>query len=172
MAKLPKIDTSNEIILGIDPGYDRLGWAIAQNNSGWTNIKLGCIETNRTQTIIQRYQQLELDLQKIIDQYRPTQAAVETLFFANNVTTAMKVAEVRGIVLAILIRNNLAISQYNPMQIKETVTGTGKADKKAVEKMVRLEFKIAEKNILDDALDALAVVFTHYILSRNMKYYA
>ncbi len=170
---MAQTDLNPQVILGIDPGYDRLGWAIAVPNQGsWHKVELGCIETNRDQSLAKRYQQLEQNLQKVIDQHQPTQAAVETLFFAQNTTTALKVAEVRGIILAILIRNQLKIEQYNPMKIKQTVTGNGKADKKAVEKMIRLEFKLNQDQILDDAIDALAVAFTHHILAKNMKYYA
>lgn len=165
--------TGYETILGIDPGYDRLGWAVAvRQGQQWGKVELGCIETNRKQSTNLRYKQLETDLQTVIEKYSPTQAAVETLFFANNVTTAMKVAETRGIIIAMLMRNQLPISQYNPMKIKETVTGNGKADKKAIEKMVRMEFSLNNNKILDDALDALAVVLTHQVLSKNLQYYA
>jgi len=165
--------TAYETILGIDPGFDRLGWAVAKRQGEqWSAVELGCIETNRQQSTTQRYQQLETDLQAVINKYQPTQTAVETLFFANNVTTAMRVSETRGIIIALLMRNQLLISQYNPMKIKEAVTGDGKADKKAVEKMVRIEFGLTDKKVLDDAIDALAVVLTHQILSKNLKYYA
>ncbi len=160
-------------ILGIDPGYGRLGWAIGKKSgAGWDKLELGCIETSSNLDIYERYQQLEDKLQKVIDKYQPDEAAIETLFFSNNQKTAMQVAESRGIVIAALIRNKLAVTQYNPMEIKETVTGNGRADKKAVEKMIRMEFKLRDKKVLDDAIDALAVVLTHSIRSRNNKYYA
>lgn len=160
-------------ILGIDPGYGRLGWAIGRHNgTSWENLVLDCIETSSKAEPLERYQQLEKELQEVIDEHQPQEAAVETLFFANNRKTAMKVAESRGIILATLIRNQLPVKQYNPMEIKETVTGYGKADKKAVEKMIRMEFNLRQEKILDDALDALAVVLTHKIRSRTNKYYA
>lgn len=160
-------------ILGIDPGYGRLGWAVAHHNgTNWEQLTLGCIETSAQAQPLERYRQLEDELQAVIDEHKPKEAAVETLFFANNRKTAMKVAESRGIILATLIRNQLPVEQYNPMEIKETVTGYGNADKKAVEKMIRMEFNLKKEKILDDALDALAVVLTHQIRSRNMKYYA
>jgi crossover junction endodeoxyribonuclease RuvC len=160
-------------ILGIDPGYGRLGWAIGkQAGAGWDTPELACVETAVDLDIYQRYQQLENELQKVIDKYQPDEAAIETLFFSNNQKTAMQVAESRGIILAALIRNKLPITQYNPMEIKETVTGNGRADKKAVEKMIRMEFKLGDKKVLDDAIDALAVVLTHSIRRRNNKYYA
>ncbi len=160
-------------ILGIDPGYGRLGWAIGRHNgTSWDNLVLDCIETSSKADPLDRYRKLEEELQKVIDQHHPQEAAVETLFFANNRKTAMKVAESRGIILATLIRNQLPVAQYNPMEIKETVTGYGKADKKAVEKILRMEFNLRQEEILDDALDALAVVLTHNIRSRTNKYYA
>jgi len=165
--------THPRIILGIDPGYGRLGWAIGiSTDLGWGTIKLGCIQTSKSTPLLERYSQLEKAFQKIIQDNQPTEAAVETLFFSNNVKTAMQVAETRGIILACLLRNKLKIAQYNPMQIKETVTGNGRADKKAVEKMVRLEFKLTGEKVLDDAIDALATVLTHRIRSQNLKYYA
>ncbi len=170
---MANLQQAQSTILGIDPGYERLGWAIAQQQgSGLKQIDLGCIETNKDQDLFERYLAMEQKLQKIIDQYHPDQAAIETLFFCNNVTTAMKVAESRGILIACLMKNNLRISQYNPMQIKETTTGNGRADKKAVEKMIRMEFNLRNKKVLDDAIDALAVILTHSIQSKNRKYYA
>ncbi|MBD3250341.1 MAG: crossover junction endodeoxyribonuclease RuvC [Candidatus Pacebacteria bacterium] len=150
-------------ILGIDPGYGRLGWAIGRKvGSGWEKIELGCIETSKDQDLYQRYSTLEKELQKIIDQYQPTEAGIETLFFVKNQKTAMAVSESRGVVIATLIRNKIKVFQYAPNQIKSTVAGHGKADKRAVEKMLRMEFSLPN-NVLDDALDALAVVLTHSV---------
>ncbi len=160
-------------ILGIDPGYGRLGWAVAkQNGSDLTCQNLGCIETNSDLDLFERYLEMEQKLQEVIDHYQPDEAAIETLFFSRNQKTAMKVSESRGIVIARLMHNQLPISQYAPNQIKQTVTGYGKADKKAVEKMIRMEFELKGKKVLDDAIDALAVVLTHRIRSKNIKYYA
>ncbi len=157
-------------MMGIDPGYDRLGWAIgAATDAGWQNVQLGCIQTNRKQDLIQRYQQLEIELQTIIDKYKPTQVGIETLYFANNTTTALKIAEVRGLIIACMLRNHLEVKQYNPVKIKQAVTGNGNADKQAIEKMIRLEFKLDDKDYLDDALDALAVLFTHHLYQKNKR---
>lgn len=161
------------LVLGIDPGYDRLGWAVASYaDSGWQNIQLGCIQTNRKDKLIDRYKQLEKELQEIIDRYRPSQAGIETLYFANNTTTALKIAEARGIIIACLLRNNIEVEQYNPVKIKQAMTGNGNADKKAMEKMVKMEFKLDDDPFLDDALDALAVLFTHHLYQRNKRFLA
>ena len=162
--------SSAPIILGIDPGYDRLGWAVAtRSETGWEQVQLGCIQTDRQLSLIKRYQQLESELQQVIDRYRPQEAAIETLYFANNTTTALKIAEVRGLIIACLLRNQINIQQYNPVKIKQAVTGNGKADKQAMAKMIKLEFKLKDEAVLDDAIDALAVLFTHYLYGRNSK---
>lgn len=158
----------SNIILGIDPGYDRLGWAIVNYDQKNPSVKLACIETNRQLNLFDRYQQIARELQIIIENYSPSIAVIESLFFFKNQKTALKVAEARGVEISILLSNHLKIFEYTPLQIKETVTGYGRASKKAVEKMLRLEFKTLEINILDDALDALAIVLTHHIRSKNL----
>lgn len=165
-----KLTSSSPIFLGIDPGYDRLGWAVATRSEiGWEEVQLGCIQTDRQLPLIKRYQQLETQLQQVIDCHRPQEAAIETLYFANNTTTALKIAEVRGLIIACLLRNQVNIQQYNPVKIKQAVTGNGKADKRAMTKMIKLEFKLKDGAILDDAIDALAVLFTHYLYGRSSK---
>jgi crossover junction endodeoxyribonuclease RuvC len=152
--------------MGIDPGYDRIGWAVGALTQGRLSVTAyGCIETNRQASRIERYQQLDTDLTQLLTQHQPTEAGVETLFFSKNQTTAMQVAEARGIIMSALFRQQVAIFDYNPMQIKQAVTGTGRADKTAVEKMVRLQLRLpptaAPKKELDDTLDALAILLTH-----------
>ncbi|NLG06335.1 MAG: crossover junction endodeoxyribonuclease RuvC [Candidatus Pacebacteria bacterium] len=163
---------TNPIIIGIDPGYDRLGWAVAQKNPGaWHIFDQGCIVTDRQEEIEQRFQQILDDLSAIIQRYQPQEAAVETLFWFKNQSSAMKVSEARGLIIANLLDAGIKISQYTPLQIKQAITGYGRADKKAVEKMVRLELAIDQneaKNIIDDTFDALALVICHQA-SRKLK---
>ena len=163
---------TSPIIIGIDPGYDRLGWAVCQSGpNGWQILDQGCIITNRQGQIEERYQQILTDLAAIIERYQPEEAAIETLFWFKNQTTAMQVSEARGLIMATLLRAGLKISQYTPLQIKQAVTGYGRADKKAVEKMVRLELAIDQnraKDILDDTFDALALLLCHQA-SRKLK---
>lgn len=152
-------------IIGIDPGYDRLGWAVGENTKGkWNIADFGCIQTAKSDTLVQRYSQINTELSEIISEHKPDQAAVETLFFSVNKKTALQVSEARGVILSCLIQNNIEIFEYNPNQIKLTVTGYGNADKKAVEKMVRLQLPIPKIKIIDDAIDALAIMMTHYHL--------
>ncbi len=159
---------NNQLItLGIDPGYDRIGWAIGEGlGSKPKIIDFGCIQTNKKDSIFDRYQAIENKLQKIIDQHQPQELAIETLFFSKNKKTALQVSEARGVILSCCTRNNLNISQYYPNQIKLTVTGNGQANKAAVEKMIRLQLDIPQLKIIDDTIDAIGIVLTHAILKR------
>jgi len=158
----------NQIItLGIDPGYDRIGWAIGEGfGSKPRIINFGCIQTNKKDTLFKRYQAIENELQEIIEKYQPHELAIETLFFSRNKTTALQVSEARGVILSCATRNSLNIFEYYPNQIKLTVTGNGQANKAAVEKMIRLQLDIPPVKIIDDAIDAIGIVLTHAILKR------
>ena len=153
------------IIIGIDPGYDRLGWAVGQEQAGqWQIMGQGCIQTNSKDDLTQRYQQLIDELTEILERFKPQEAAIEQLFWSHNQTTAMAVSESRGLILTLFLQHGLLISQYTPSQIKQAVTGYGRADKKAVEKMVRLQLAISHKQakaINDDTFDALALLICH-----------
>ncbi|MBP7768628.1 crossover junction endodeoxyribonuclease RuvC [Candidatus Woesebacteria bacterium] len=150
-------------VIGIDPGFDRLGWAVGRVEAGQkiTTLGFGCITTDKKLALLERYAVLQEELEKILLMYQPTDAAIESLFFANNQKTVMQVSEARGIIIANLLRQKIQIGQYTPLQIKQAVTGFGRADKIAVEKMVRLQLKITESHILDDTMDALAILITH-----------
>lgn len=152
------------IILGIDPGYDRLGWAIGRGlNQTPQILAYGCLQTKSGDSLSQRYLSLDKQLTQILEKWQPTQLAIETLFFSKNKTTALKVSESRGVVLSCCARHGLKIFEYHPNQIKLAAAGHGHADKRAVEKMVRLQLKLKNEKIIDDAIDALAIVLTHAV---------
>ncbi len=159
MSKTPAITR----IIGIDPGFDRCGWAIGDfAGSQRQVIAYGLITTDKTQALYQRLQDLDFQLTAVLNQYQPTAAAMEDLFFQNNQKTAMKVATARGVIISALFRHHLPLTDYTPPQIKQAVTGFGRADKKAVAKMVCLELKLTTADkLIDDTLDALAVMLTH-----------
>ena len=159
---------SNQLItLGIDPGYDRIGWAIGKGlGSRPEIIDFGCIQTDKAKSLFDRYQSMEKNLQEIIQQHQPHELAIETLFFFKNKKTALQVSEARGVILSCCTRNNLKIFEYYPNQIKLTVTGNGQANKKAMEKMIRLQLDIPQEKIIDDAIDALGIVLTHTVTRR------
>lgn len=158
-------------ILGIDPGYDRIGWSLAAfKTQPLQIIAYGCIQTKKSESLFERYQQLTTDLAEIINRYRPDVAAIETLFFSKNQTTAMRVAEARGLIIGELLQQQIQIAEYNPMQVKLVAAGHGRADKAAIAKMVKLQVtwplhQPPTKSTLDDTLDAVALCLTHSVLS-------
>lgn len=159
------------IILGIDPGYDRLGWAVGEiQNPGQKLIiqKYGCIQTNKKHDIFKRYHQIILELKKIIDQHCPTELAIETLFFSKNTKTALRVSEARGVIIGLCLKLGLKIFEYHPGQIKQAVTGFGGAHKKAMDKMIRLQLQLDADKIIDDTMDALAIVLTHGVSRKSV----
>src|SRR5690349_4624387 len=121
-------------LLGIDPGYDRVGWCVLNSSGGadFQVIQFGSIETNKKQSLTERYQYIDQELQKIVDEYHPTEAALESLFFFKNETTALHVSEARGVMISTFFRNGVAIFEYTPLQVKQSVTGYGRAEKSAV----------------------------------------
>lgn len=148
-------------IIGIDPGYDRVGWAVCDIvGSKIGAIAYDLIQTNAKQSQLERYQQLSQQLDLVLQTYQPTEAAVESLFFATNQKTAIAVAQARGIILSRLFDHHVQVHEYTPLQVKQAVTGFGQADKKAVEKMVRLQLKNLELRLVDDTIDALALCLT------------
>lgn len=159
---------NNPIIIGIDPGYDRIGLAVGQKEDHhWQLLTMHCIQTDKKQSLFQRYQQIMTELEKLLQQYPITEASIESLFWFKNKSTALQVSEARGIIIATLLRHQVKIAEYTPLQIKQSLTGYGRADKKAVEKMVRMELNLSGK-IIDDTIDALAAMVCHEC-SRKLK---
>jgi len=152
---------SPRVVLAIDPGYDRLGWAAGVCAGRKIELlEFGSITTNKKSSLALRYGQLQDELQKVLNKHSPQELAIETLIFSKNVTTALKVSESRGVCLACCVQAGLSIFEYNPMTIKSVAAGFGSADKKAVEKMIRLQFKLPP-DLLDDTVDAIAILLTH-----------
>ncbi|MDR0463229.1 MAG: crossover junction endodeoxyribonuclease RuvC [Pseudomonadales bacterium] len=158
----------NEIVFGIDPGFDRLGWSVAQFVNNKCNLlSYGLITTNKKDTLCQRYLDLANQFEVLVQEFKPTQAALESLFFQNNQKTAIAVAQARGIILSALLRSGATCYEYTPPQIKLAVAGHGKADKKSVEKMVRAQIALPDEKIIDDTIDSLAVLLTHFANRKN-----
>lgn len=155
------------IIIGIDPGYDRVGIAIGQKNGqAWQLLDYRCIQTNKKATLFSRYAQIATELEELVTKYQVEEAGIESLFWFKNQSTALDVSEARGVIIATLLRHQISISEYTPLQVKQSLTGYGRADKKAVEKMVRMELSLTGK-IIDDTIDALAIMICHQC-SRQM----
>lgn len=168
-SKISKL--SSPVVLGLDPGYDRVGWAIATINSvhDISVLDFGCITTDRKQTRSFRYNQIFTQLTELVSEHQIAELAIEELFFAKNTTTAMHVAEARGVMLTVAFQHNLAISEYSPPQIKLAVTGDGRASKTALTKMVKLQLRLDEKKVPDDSYDALGLLITHAVLKNSAQ---
>ncbi len=148
-------------ILGIDPGFDRIGVAIVEKEGGSdTLIYSTCIVTSRANSFADRLTTLAAELRRIIAEHSPSVCAIETLLFATNKKTAMQVAEARGVILLTCREANLDIVEYSPLQIKTAITGYGKAEKSQVDMMVRQLVTVPEGKRLDDEMDAIAVGLT------------
>lgn len=149
-------------ILGIDPGTGILGFGVIEGSVRAPRlVDAGVIRTKVHQAEPERLEIIYHGLQEIVVSTQPTMFAVEKLFFARNVTTAMTVAQARGIVLLVAQLHQLPVFEYTPMQIKLALTGYGKADKKQVQEMVRLLLNLKEVPKPDDCADALAAALTH-----------
>ncbi len=154
-------------ILGIDPGYDRVGICILEKVSVNENkiIFSECFETNKKKEINERIFEICENLEKIILKYSPSELAIEKLFFTNNQKTVMGVSEARGAIIYLSQKMNLKISEYTPLQIKIALTGYGKATKDQIYFMLKKVLKIKTENRknLDDEYDAIAVAYTHSV---------
>ncbi|NLC31329.1 MAG: crossover junction endodeoxyribonuclease RuvC [Candidatus Moranbacteria bacterium] len=154
-------------ILGIDPGTATTGWAILeQNKKELTPIAYGHISTSPKDSTCQRLREVSQDIEEIIKKYKPTESAIEDLFFFKNLKTAMKVSQSRGAIMLTLIKADLKVFEYTPLQVKQAVTGYGRADKKQVQQMVKNILKLKEIPTPDDTADAIAIAICH-MQSRN-----
>ena len=144
-----------KIILGIDPGTTRIGYGvISKRGSSLNLLACGLIEPGREKS---RFKNLEKGLSSLIKKHKPDLAAVEKLYFSKNKKTAMAVAESRGIILFILNKYNLKTLEFNPNDVKSTVTGRGNSDKKTVARYVCMTLGVEKVNGPDDVSDALAI---------------
>jgi len=150
------------IVLGIDPGYEKVGVAILKKEiSGKEELLFSsCIKTNKKENHSSRLGCIGNEIEKIIKEYQPDTLAIEKLFFNTNQKTALLVSEARGAILFVAQKNGLEIKEYTPPQIKLATTGDGKADKKQMIKMVSLLVKMPIKTREDDEFDAIAVAIT------------
>lgn len=149
------------IIIGIDPGIGKCGIALVRNGNKPSLIFADCIETDKGLEMEKRLAELKEALDHIIKKYKPHRAAVEELFFAKNAKTAMAVGQARGVILLALGERGIKISHYKPAEVKLTVAGVGNADKKQVQKMVKLHLKGNESIVQDDTADAVAIALCY-----------
>lgn len=155
-------------ILGIDPGTGILGFGVVEVAPGnkMQMVTAGVIRTPAHTPLPDRLEEIYNGLHEIIKETNPTVMSIEKLFFAQNVTTAMSVSHARGVAMLVGKQTKLEIAEYTPLQIKQTLTGYGKADKKQMQEMVRMQLNLTEVPKPDDAADALAAAMTHCWMSR------
>ncbi len=149
-------------ILGIDPGMAIVGYSVIEYD-GKTPVLLhsGSIQTQKGTRESARLLEIFEDMQTIVEKYKPDAAAIEKLFFFRNQTTVMPVAHARGVILTVLEKFNIPISEYTPMEVKQVLTGYGRADKKEVEQMVKLSLGVENLPKLDDTVDSIAIAICH-----------
>jgi crossover junction endodeoxyribonuclease RuvC len=154
-------------IIGIDPGTGILGFGVIDVIKGKaTMVTAGVVRTPAHTPLPERLEEIFDSLTEIIAETKPSVMSVEQLFFAQNVTTAMSVSHARGVAMLAGKKANLELAEYTPLQIKQTLTGYGKADKKQVQEMVRLHLRLTEVPKPDDCADALAAAITYSLMAR------
>jgi crossover junction endodeoxyribonuclease RuvC len=152
---------NNMKVLAIDPGYDRLGIAILEDSpNGEILHHSSCFETNKKADLADRLLALGTHIEELIIANRPDCVAIETLFFNKNITTAIGVAQARGVIMYLARKHNCLVYEFGPQEIKVAITGYGKSDKQAVIMMIKRLVKNAPEAALDDEYDAIAVGVT------------
>jgi len=165
-------NSGQEMVLAIDPGFDRVGVAILiREEINPTSLKLRgarekllfskCIETNRKESQAERLKQIGQEIKKVIKKWKPETLAIEKLFFNQNTTSAIRVAEARGVIIYEAVCACLEIHEYSPQEIKLAVTGYGKAAKTEVQNMAMKLLRLSIKSKYDDEADAIALGLTH-----------
>lgn len=155
------------VILGIDPGTARCGYGLVDDAKGQLNlIECGLVETPASSPLTDRLQSIHARIRQLIDMRHPEAVAVEELFFANNAKTALAVGQARGVVLLAAAASGVPVAEYTPLQVKQAVTGYGRADKEQVRAMVKTILNLADLKGHDDASDALAIAICHAFSAR------
>ena len=150
------------IILGFDPGLATLGYGAIKSERGKNEmLDYGVVLTPKNENLPVRLAMLEEGIRKVINQFKPDEIAVEELFFCKNVTTAINVAHARGVLLLTAVKECGRMFEYTPLQIKQALTGYGRADKNQIQQMVKTFLRLPKIPKPDDAADALAVALTH-----------
>lgn len=150
-------------ILGIDPGLATMGWGVIRANRNTPSfISCGVIQTLPETALPQRLLQIDQAVRDLLQIFQPDSIVFEQLFFARNVTTAFNVGAARGVAVARCAQHTERLYEYTPMQIKQAVVGYGKAEKRQVQQMIKMLFKLPDYPRPDDAADAVAAALTHY----------
>lgn len=148
-------------IIGVDPGYDRFGVSVVEKKDGKETLLFSdCVKTDKYADFSERLVVVGNAFEELVQTWNPDGVAVETLYITKNQKTAMRVSEARGVCMYIAGKHRLYVFEYTPIQIKETICGYGRADKKQVADMIQRTISLPPKKRLDDEYDAIAVAFT------------
>ena len=148
-------------ILGIDPGMAIVGYSLLEyDGKNLTLLTSGSIQTEKNKKEASRLLEIFNDMSALVEKLQPDICAIEKLFFFRNQTTVMPVAHARGVILTVLEKNNIPIFEYTPMEVKQILTGYGRASKKEVEQMVKLSLNTENLPKLDDTVDSIAIAIS------------
>lgn len=149
-------------IIGVDPGYAIVGWGILDYaGSHFSTVDYGAILTPAELPFVRRLEMIYNEMSRILEQYHPQSMGVEKLYFTKNVTTGIDVAQARGAILLAAQQKGLDFGEYTPLQVKQAVTGYGKAEKNQVMQMTKMILNLSQLPKPDDTADALAVAICH-----------
>ncbi len=150
-------------ILGIDPGSETLGWGVVKKDGNfYRSVAYGTVKSSPKDAFSKRLLKIYDGVQDVIERFQPEVISIEEAFFATNVKVALKLGQVRGVVLLVGEKNGLEIAEYAPRLMKQTVVGYGNAEKHQVQEMVRILLKLPEIPQPHDAADALALAIFHF----------
>ena len=150
------------IIIGVDPGYAIVGIGVIEyNGNKFRTLEYGAITTPAGMPTVDRLKKIHDEMTAYIEKYKPDAVAIEELFFNSNQKTAINVAQARGVILVSIRNKNVTIYEYTPLQVKQSVTGYGRADKKQIQQMVKMLLGLNVIPKPDDAADALALAICH-----------
>ena len=150
------------LILGIDPGIAITGYGLLECNGNNAKIVAsGSIQTSKNKPVQERLAELYDDMLEIIKNYKPDIAAIEELFYFKNLKTVIPVAQARGVIIMALAQNGVKLAEYTPLQVKQTITGFGRATKDEVKQMTQIALNQPMPK-LDDTVDAIAIALCHY----------
>jgi len=150
-------------VLGIDPGSETLGWGVVEGSGlKYALVDFGTVKSSPKESFSKRLLKIGEGVQAVIEKFQPDAVSVEEAFYATNVKVALKLGQVRGVVLYLGEKSGLEISEYSPRLIKQTVVGYGNAEKHQVQEMVRLLLKLKSAPQPHDAADALAIAICHF----------
>ncbi len=158
------------IILGIDPGYGLIGYGVIEKlPTGLRVLDYGAISTPKDKALNERLEIIYDSIKLLIDKFKPDDLAIEKLYWGRNITTAIPVAEARGVILLAAQQSKVAIYEYTPLQVKSALVGTAKADKHQVQFMVKTILKLQKIPRPDDAADAIAMAMCHSQTNQKLK---